>query len=396
MNILMIHPHDIYSPKEPWTIRIKNIAREFVKKGHRVKLVYFPLDNAAVGKRSSEEGIEIFALDRRLGPHVFLKNVFRVMELAACSDVIHFQKCYYYVSLPALLAGLVKNKPVHYDWDDWETKIFYYSNRRQWLIGEFLNLFENLVPLAVDTISVSSKHLKDNCLKKKIPSQRIFSAPVGADMEAFMPTPGLRGIIRKKYNIKGSFVLYVGQIHGGQYAELFIKAAASIVRNKPDAVFMIVGDGYRLQELKELSFELGVDENFIFAGHVPHNEIPAYLTDADICVACFEENDITKSKSPLKIVEYMSMGKPIVASNVGEVRNMLGGLGVLVKPGDAGSLAEGITLLLDNKSMREELGCFTRRRIEKKYNWSVTADNLLKAYQAAQANKRSSRILRNR
>lgn len=43
MNILMIHPHDLYSPLEPWTIRIKSLARELKAAGHAVRLVYFPL-----------------------------------------------------------------------------------------------------------------------------------------------------------------------------------------------------------------------------------------------------------------------------------------------------------------------------------------------------------------
>ena len=50
MKILMIHPHDIYSVSEPWTIRITSIAHEFVKKGHEVKLVYFPLGKHERGK----------------------------------------------------------------------------------------------------------------------------------------------------------------------------------------------------------------------------------------------------------------------------------------------------------------------------------------------------------
>jgi len=387
MKILMIHPHDLYSFSEPWTVRVVRIAGEFIKRGHTVKLVYFPLDSAHAGRKFVDNGIEIISLDRRAGAARLFKNITEITRLAGWCDIIHFQKCYYYVALPALIAGWLKSKPIHYDWDDWETKIFYYSNPREVIVGEFIDIFERLLPFAADTVSVSSKRLYDLCLKRGVAAQNIFSAPVGADLQQFRPDLNLSGIIRKNYNIHNQLVLYVGQLHGGQYAELFIKSAPQVIKSHPAATFMIVGNGYRLNELKALATRLGLDKHFIFTGSVAHDEIPYYMCEADVCVACFEENDITRSKSPLKVVEYLACGKAIVASRVGEVRNMVGGVGVLAEPGDAGSLASGITLLLKNKALKEEMGRRSRERAEKKYNWSITAENLLRAYGAAVKNQ---------
>ncbi len=141
MNILMVHPHDIYSRGEPWTVRILYIAKEFVKKGHRVKLVYFPLLWQAHKQQESLEGVITIPLPRMHGPHIFLSNIRTLSKLARWSDIVHFQKCFYHAALPAIIAAFVNNKPVHYDWDDWETKIFYYSNPKQIVVGEVLNLF---------------------------------------------------------------------------------------------------------------------------------------------------------------------------------------------------------------------------------------------------------------
>lgn len=377
----MIHPHDLYSPLEPWTVRIKNIACQFVKKGHSVKLVYFPLDKKDANKKFLDNGIEIISLNRRVGVFRLLRNIIKIIKLAGWSDVIHFQKCYYYVVLPALIAVWIKNKPVHYDWDDLETKIFYYSNPKQFVVGEFINIFEKLIPRSVDTISVSSEQLRKICLKRGVPCENIFPAPVGADLQQFKPDSNLSGAVRKKHNINNHFVLYVGQLHGGQYAELFIKAARIIIENKCDVTFMLVGDGYRARELKELAIGENLDGHLIFTGSIAHNEIPYYIADADICVACFEDNDITRCKSPLKIVEYLAMGKAIVASNVGEVRRMLGGVAILVEPGNFKSLAAGILRLLNDKKLRDNLGRVARQRAERTYNWTITASNILNAYQ---------------
>ena len=384
----MIHPHDLYSLSEPWTVRIKNIAYQFIKKGHSVKLVYFPLDKKDANRKFLNSEIEIISLDRRRGVFRLLRNIIQIIKLSEWADIIHFQKCYYYVALPALIAAWIKKKSVHYDWDDWETKIFYYSNPKQLLVGEFISIFEKLIPKVVDTISVSSEQLRKICLKRGVFPENIFPAPVGADLEQFRPNSNLSGIIKKKYNINNHLILYLGQLHGGQYAELFIKAARIIIKNRPDVTFMIVGDGYRLRELKELTERENLGGYLIFTGSVTHDEVPRYIADADVCVACFEDNNITRCKSPLKIVEYLAMGKAIVASNVGEVRRMLGGVAILVEPGNFQSLAEGILRLLNDKKLRDNLSRFARQRAERKYNWSVTAENIINAYQKSFFNRK--------
>ena len=176
--------------------------------------------------------------------------------------------------------------------------------------------------------------------------------------------------------------MYVGQLHGGQYVELFMEAASMLFQRNPDLSFMIVGGGYRLPELKQYSASLGLNGRLIFTEFIPHDEIPFYIAAADICVACFERNDITECKSPLKIVEYLASGKPIVASRVGEVERMIGGAGILTEPGDAMSLADGIEKLLKDRELRKEFSQKARLQAENRHNWSNTADGLLRAYRS--------------
>jgi glycosyltransferase involved in cell wall biosynthesis len=143
---------------------------------------------------------------------------------------------------------------------------------------------------------------------------------------------------------------------------------------------MIVGGGRDFSRLKQFTKEYGLTDKVIFTGFKREDEVPKYIASADVAVACFEANNITKCKSPLKIVEYLASGKPIVGSDVGDVGRMLGGAGILTKPGDTNSLADGILKLLNNKKLRNELGKKARKRAEEEYNWGVTAENLLEAY----------------
>ncbi len=102
-----------------------------------------------------------------------------------------------------------------------------------------------------------------------------------------------------------------------------------------------------------------------------------------MAVSCFVKNDITLCKSPLKVAEYMACGKAIVASDVGELKNMVGGVGLLTKPGDVDSLSYGIDRILKNEPLGKTLGVLARERAVEKYNWEYTAMNLLKAYNFA-------------
>jgi len=378
----MVHPHDIGSDSEPWTIRIKCIAREFVSKGHEVKLAYFPL-SSKVAKRYHLDGYEVISLNRNPSPLVFIKNTLLLSKLIVWADIVHFQKCLHYASVPVVAAAYLRGKPIHYDWDDWEEKIWYEScgrNIYSYFVGFSFKVLERFLPRLVDTVSVASNQLEKLALSFGVGKERIFSAPVGADLNEFSSNINGREV-KERYGISGPLVLYVGQLHGGQYIDLFVKAANIILHRRPDVRFMIVGEGFLQSFLKRLTQDLGIEDKIIFTGAVPHSEIPKYIGASNVCVACFRDTEVSRSKSPLKIVEYLAMAKPIVASNVGEVRKMVGGVGFLIEPGSTEELAKGVLRIISDGRLRQAMRISGRRRVETKYNWKVTAENLLRAYQ---------------
>ena len=206
----MLHPHDIHSPAEPWSVRIVYIAREFVKKGHQVKLIYFPLvwdkEKCIAEMR---DGAMIIPFCRKLGPYILAENISKLTRLAVDADVIHFQKCFYHAAMPAMLAAWFRKKPLHYDWDDWELKIYEVSTQPGILrdiIRYFLQFLESSIPKIADTVSVASNRLKLECLKLGVAEERIFNAPVGADILKF--SPSVTGAeIKRKYGITKPLIL---------------------------------------------------------------------------------------------------------------------------------------------------------------------------------------------
>ena len=377
----MIHPHDIYSSLEPWTVRITAIAEEFVKKGHEVKLVYFPLSDNERGKLRCEEFKEFETIPFGRFKWSFIKNIVKMYNLAKDADIIHFQKCFAIASLPALFAAYFRNKPIHYDWDDWELKIYQFSPP-SWSVGVYINIMEKFIPILVDTLSVSSENIKKLALKIGARKDRIVEAHVCANLEKFNPKNNGNDI-KKKHNIKSSLVMYLGQLSGGQYVELLLRAIKVVCAKKQETKFIIIGGGEDLPRLKNLAKEIMVDKKVIFTGAIKYKLVPKYLAAADVVVACFEDNKLTRSKSPLKIVEYMAAGKAIVASDVGEVPRMLAGSGILTEPGNVYSLAKGILKFLEDENLRKDCEKKARKRAEEEFRWEITADNLLRAYEIA-------------
>lgn len=385
MNILMLHPHDIYSNSEPWTVRITYLAKEYVKRGHRVRMVYHLLDpNMPLEEASRRQEYPFTTIPAHRYQFALVGKIRHIAQEAQWADVIHFQKCFPHVSIPSIYAGLRQNKPVHYDWDDWEYGIYSYRPINK-LVGKSIDVFEKLLPRLVDTVSVASDELWRKARALGVPEHKIFEAHVGGDIENFHP--GIDGDeIRETHQIDTPIVLYLGQLHGAQYAELFLQSARKVLdAGIKDVTFLMIGSGERFGELFQLAETLQVAHKTVFTGAIDHDQVPKYVAAADVAVACFEETSQTITKSPLKVCEYMAMGKAIVASRMGEVTKMLdnGRCGILTEPGNADELSKGIIRFLKDPELRKEYSRRARQRAEEKYNWGYTAENLLTAYDMA-------------
>ncbi len=378
MKILMIHPHDIYSASEPWTIRMTSIAHEFVKKGHDVKLVYFPLSEKHRGLIKNRRINEFETIPFNRSDLHILKNIDKMIALGKWADIVHFQKCFAHASIPALFCAYANSKPVHYDWDDWEYGIYMWKPPSK-LYSIYLNLFETSLPKLVDSISVSSDELSKMAVNLGFEKDKIVKANVCADLNRFRPRNN-KNKLKKKYGIKGDMILYLGQLHGAQHAEILLRAIKLANKTSPEANYVFVGGGADMPRLKNIASLMRIN-NVVFTGFLEDNKVNDYLDMADVAIACFADNRQVRCKSPLKIAEYLASGKAIVASSVGEIPWMIGDAGILTRPGDEEDLAKGILKIIKNKKLRRELENKARKRAQEAFNWSDVADNILRCYQ---------------
>jgi glycosyltransferase involved in cell wall biosynthesis len=166
---------------------------------------------------------------------------------------------------------------------------------------------------------------------------------------------------------------------------LLLESIAHIVwgKNRQDTLFVLIGAGTELPRLKALAVQKGLDSVVRFTGRVPDEELAAYVSTADVCVAPDPHNAMNAKSTMNKILEYMAYGRPVVLYDLAEGRRSAGDAALYAQPNDPMDFAEQILKLLDSEALRQELGTRGRRRIEEKLNWEIEKKALLEAYQAA-------------
>ncbi len=382
MRVLMVHPHDIYDPLEPWALRITSLARCLCQLGVEVKLVYHLRDPKLLPgdlRHRQEFPFEVIPWIRHMG--VGLKKSREMSALAEWADAVHVQKCLAHAALPAAAAAFSNRIPLHYDWDDWEAAIYEDAVGRDanW---RRINRLERALPKIADTVSVASEALRQQALAMGLPADRLFDGAVGADLNRFCG-PDDAETLRGELGFDGPVATYVGQLAGAHAAPAFLEAAALVATQLPAAHFLVVGGGRSLNGLKKQAQRVGLGHRIRFTGAVPSDQVARYLAATDVAVATLPDTPQAHTKSPLKIVEYMAAGKAIVASRVGEAVRFLDGgrVGVLVEPGSTEALAQAIEVLLGDPHRRSELGAQAREHLRGHHTWMHTARNLLRAYE---------------
>jgi len=140
---------------------------------------------------------------------------------------------------------------------------------------------------------------------------------------------------------------------------------------QPDRHVIIVGGGFEENEIKELISKINKSKTIIYTGRVPHKDILKYYSIIDILVYPRIPTRLYNIVTPLKPLEAMAMGKAVLASDVGGLKELInnGVSGLLFKAGDAHDLVEKCSYLIKEKGVRMKLGQRGRMDMKEKRNW---------------------------
>lgn len=229
-------------------------------------------------------------------------------------------------------------------------------------------------------VSVTSK-LKDELVRLySVPENKIYVINNGANTEVFKPLDSQQTKAELQLENSKKYVCFVGHLAAWQGIEFLIYASPLILKKCPDAHFLIVGDGVMKDKLLEITSRLGLSEKFTFTGRIPYELVPLYINAADVCVAPFiNERNSKIGLSALKTYEYLACGKPIVASSISGVKDLIeaSGGGISVTPENPQELATAVVSLLSNENTRALMGENGRRYIVENHSWDGVARKIL-------------------
>jgi glycosyltransferase involved in cell wall biosynthesis len=189
--------------------------------------------------------------------------------------------------------------------------------------------------------------------------EQLVVLPLGLDLDPFL-NGGAGGVLRRELGIEPAapVVTIVARLVNIKAHEVFFEAASIVSARRPDARFVVVGDGERRAELEALVERLALGRAVRFLGW--RGDLPAIYRDADV-VALTSRNE----GSPVSLIEAMAAGRPVVATRVGGVPDLVedGVNGYLVEPDQPAAMAEGLLALLEDPGRREAFGNAGRKRV---------------------------------
>ena len=230
-----------------------------------------------------------------------------------------------------------------------------------------------------DAIVCPSNVTRDYIASLGLDRKRVTVIPNGVSPSDFCasPLPSREGRV--------PVLLYIGTLADWQGLDVVNKALPRILEQQP-VQLRLVGRGRSRQRkllIKQIR-KLGVEENVIIQPAVPHHEVPALIAEADICLAPLGLNDrnVTQGACPIKVLEYMASSRPLIASNMPIVRELVREDvdALLFSPNDPEDLARQVLVLLNDYELSKRLASAATERALTKFTWHQAQKKLIKVY----------------
>ena len=213
--------------------------------------------------------------------------------------------------------------PILLEVDSPEVYEFITFHKYYWTQIWLLKLLERLTIRLVNEKFTVSNILKHYYIKRGIDPGKMHVITNGADIDKFTRIQN-NGKIAQKYDLTGHVVIgFVGSFHYWHGVENLISLINGVIKTGKEVKFLMVGQGGPMRQL----FQKHISENklqgkVILTGFVPHENIPEYISAMDIVLAPYPNLDFFYY-SPVKIYEYMAAGKPVVASKLGQISEII-------------------------------------------------------------------------
>jgi len=384
MNILVLCNIDLENKWGDYT-RVFSLMNEMQNRGHKTfVMIIRPEQKKPKVDYKNENGIDIIEIHPPFFGINGKKGILRHLSYLFCLPTISKEASkiiskhgidYIYSYMPGTGSSVpairIKSKhkiPLILDLADMYSMI-----RPKKVIS---NAFEK-----ADKILVITDYLKNKLLEQNVPKEKIFKISNGVDLKLFnLKNYDIEQIkkLRKSFDSE-KLIVFTGSL---QDLNIIINSAKYVVKKFPNVKYVIVGDHRDPNRSKDVWKEKvkhnGLESYFKFLGRKPREEIPQYILCADICLDSFPNEPYYAAAHPVKLLEYGSCGKPVVATNVLETAKIVkhNEFGFLAKPNDPEEYSKYILTLLQEPKLCEEMGLAFSNFVRSEFGWKNLAEKL--------------------
>jgi glycosyltransferase involved in cell wall biosynthesis len=390
MRIVMVGPFGL-RPRGTMAVRALPLARALAARGHAVTLLLPPWQNPQDAGRCWEDAgvrVENIPLPPRVPLlfHLLTARRLAARALALRPDVVHLFKPKAYSGLAHFLLALrprARRPRLVVDSDDWEgpggwndmtdplsrRPLYTPAQRRFFAWQERWGLTH------ADAVTVASRTLESLVWALGVPPERVFYVPNGWAGAEAPPAP-------RADEGPPVILLYT------RFFEFPTARAVGLLRRVrervPQARLRVVGEGLFGEEarLLEEARQAGLAEAVEYVGWVEPDRLPEVFAQATLAVYPFDDTLINRAKCPVKLLDLLGAGVPVVAEAVGEIREVIrhGETGWLIPPGDEAAFAGAVLRLLEEPDLRRRLGMEAARDIRERRSWAHLAAVVEQAY----------------
>lgn len=187
--------------------------------------------------------------------------------------------------------------------------------------------------------------------------------------------------MREKYGLKDKFIIFYHGVFTPSRGLQESVESLEILRKSgySNVVLFLLGKGSALPLLEDTIWQHNLTDNVVIHGQVEHENVPKFIQMADVCIVPLPDNPYWRSQSPLKLLEYMSMEKTIILTNIPAHKSVIGDCecGVYLSAVTPAEIANKVKYILENKDKLIEWGKSGRQIVYKNYTWEKVANDLI-------------------
>ena len=223
-----------------------------------------------------------------------------------------------------------------------------------------------------DAITTISEGLRREMVRRGLRAEKITLVPNAVNTEQFSPSGPVDKGLAARLGVAGTNVLgFVGSFYSYEGLDLLLAAFPKVLAAEPETKVLLVGGGPEEARLKGTAEKLGLSNNVVFTGRVPHDEVQDYYHLIDILVYPRISGRLTELVTPLKPLEAMAQERIVLASDVGGHKELIENekTGYLFRAGDAGDLARCVLSILERRDDWPRIRASGREFVEKERTW---------------------------